>query len=871
MNQSLPRNRLSAEGDPVLAELVAEITDRLAQGEVVSINDYAGRYPEQAEALRGLFPALAMLNELRATGDDRPAADEPLSGTLGDFRLQREVGRGGMGIVYEAEQISLGRRVALKVLPFAATMDARQRQRFQNEARAAASLDHPHIVPVYGVGCERGVHYYAMKFIDGRSLEQVLAELRGRRQPKVAPASPAAAATIDEHDGKADAADGAVPSPARADTVNDAGGQAPTPLSLERKEYFRRVAELGIQAADALEHAHTFGIVHRDIKPANLMLDSQGQLWVTDFGLARTAADSGLTMTGDLLGTLRYMSPEQALANRVIVDHCTDIYSLGITLYELLVLQPAFDGKDRQEILRQIAFDEPKPPRRLRSNIPAELQTIILKAMEKRPEDRYASVGEMAQDLRRWLEDRPIRARRPGLIQRGRKWGRRHKPLLAAAAIGFILALMGATTGAIVGMLQAREAAETERQARTTAQRSEADIKAVLDFVENRILAAARPEGHEGGLGSDVTLRKALEAALPHVDESFKSQPLLEARLRRTMGLSFRYLGDEQTAASQFELARSLCAGHLGASAPETLAATNNLANSYAALGRHDESLRLRQETLRLRQAELGPDHEQTLDSLSNLALSYQAAGKHDDALRLHEEALARRTAQFGRSHPHTLASRNNVGISYTLLGRHAEAIKLREETLTLMRDRFGPEHPNTLACMNNLAESCQAVGRFADALALYEETLALVKRKLTENHPNTLLVMNNIAWLLATADDPRFRDPARAVQLAEKAAHLSPKSADYWSTLGAARHRAGDCKQAVADLEKALALRGPENSINANESFFLAMACRQLGEHAAARKWFDKGVAWMDSGKSRNDEVRRFRAEAAGLLGIKE
>ena len=264
---------------------------------------------------------------------------EPVSGIdpalaeLGDYRLVRELGRGGMGIVYEAEQVSLGRRVALKVLPFAAALDPPQLRRFQTEAHAAAQLHHTNIVPVFSVGCERGVHYYAMQFIDGRTLAQVILDQQRAEPPGHEPSWP--------HSG-----------PSALGTTGD-------------RARFRLVAELGIQAAEALDHAHRLGIVHRDIKPANLLLDVRGNLWITDFGLARLQDEAGLTMTGDLLGTLRYMSPEQALAHRGTVDHRTDIYSLGVTLYELLTLRPAWRRTDRQELLRRIAQEEPIAPRRL--------------------------------------------------------------------------------------------------------------------------------------------------------------------------------------------------------------------------------------------------------------------------------------------------------------------------------------------------------------------------------------------------------------------------------------------------------------------------------------------------------------------------
>ena len=267
-----------------------------------------------------------------------------------------------MGVVYEAEQMSLCRRVALKVLPFASALDPKQLQRFKNESMAAAHLHHPNIVPVHAVGCERGVHYYAMQYIDGQSLSALIEELRrieadaGKGPPRpgdeafamacgltsgrlgVAGPGPDADQTTAMYDPEA-------PGPSAAN--NPPPTSAVPPLdgpSTRGRAYFHTVARLGMQAAEALEHAHEQGVLHRDIKPANLLVDGRGNLWITDFGLARLQGDAGLTMTGDLLGTLRYMSPEQALAKRVGIDHRTDIYSLGATLYEMLTLEPVYAG-----------------------------------------------------------------------------------------------------------------------------------------------------------------------------------------------------------------------------------------------------------------------------------------------------------------------------------------------------------------------------------------------------------------------------------------------------------------------------------------------------------------------------------------------
>jgi serine/threonine protein kinase len=445
--------RSDSKADSIQADLVEQYLERLQAGETLDPSEFAAQYPEHAEALRQLLPALQVMAELsRSAFRDRPslavsdAISGPELGIVGDFRILREVGRGGMGVVYEAEQLSLHRRVALKVLPLAGGLDPRQLQRFKTEAQAAALLHHTNIVPIHAVGCERGVHYYAMQFIDGQNLAATIAELRvveGLDEPRGTEARETTSTAASRLFGEG---------PRRVGS---------TPMSCTgNRAHFRHVAGIGVQAAEALDHAHGLGVIHRDIKPANLMLDAAGRLWISDFGLARLQDDAGLTMTGDLLGTLRYMSPEQALARRGYLDHRTDIYSLGATLYELLTLQPAIDGQDRQEVLRMIAQEEPASPRKLNPAIPRELETILLKGMNKEPGDRYATAQELADDLRRFLEDKPIKARRPSAYEQVSKWVRRHP----SAAIATVATLMTAAfILAVAVALISRERAATQK------------------------------------------------------------------------------------------------------------------------------------------------------------------------------------------------------------------------------------------------------------------------------------------------------------------------------------------------------------------------------------------------------------------------
>ncbi|MHB8863698.1 MAG: WD40 repeat domain-containing serine/threonine protein kinase [Pirellulaceae bacterium] len=442
-----------------IARLCEEISDRLRHGETVDIEDYVVRWPRHADELRQLLPAMQMMARLKL--EARPAAlaadSEPgeVNEALGDFRLMREIGRGGMGVVYEAQQLSLRRRVALKVLPLASVLDSRQLRRFHNEAQAAAMLHHPRIVPVHGVGCDRGVHYYAMQLINGPTLADVIRQLRAQagldpRHTMPADSVPPAAraklgdddaaiygpCTPDEHD--------AAPAAEHKSSPSTTAPQGILSTSRNHRSwsFIRAAVQLGIDVAEALDYAHQEGVLHRDIKPGNLLLGERGKVWVTDFGLARVESEPALTMTGDLVGTLRYMSPEQALGNRAVIDHRTDIYSLGATLYELLTLQPVFTGEDRQSLLRQVAFEEPQRLRKIERNLPAALETILLKALAKNPDDRYATAGALADDLRRFLEQKPIRARRPSLLDRGAKWALRNRHLMAVGTAGLLVAVV---------------------------------------------------------------------------------------------------------------------------------------------------------------------------------------------------------------------------------------------------------------------------------------------------------------------------------------------------------------------------------------------------------------------------------------------
>jgi serine/threonine protein kinase/WD40 repeat protein len=427
-----------ADASVLLGKLADEFTGRVRDGDRPDVEDYAGRHPALADRIRALFPTLLMLEGLagptaRATGRSGE--------TFGPYRLIREVGRGGMGVVYEAIHEPLCKRVALKLLSAHAPDAPGSLERFLREARTAAGLHHTNIVPVFDIGQVGGAPYYAMQFIAGRGLDAVL-----RTGPTltvaVTPRTKSARDAITH----------------TSAPLADSGRGATEVLQpiAALPGHFRWVADLGIQAADGLDYAHRRGVVHRDIKPSNLLLDEQSVLWITDFGLARRTDDPALTKSGALVGTPRYMSPEQAAAGQA-VDHRTDVYSLGVTLYELLTRRPAFDGPTPLEVIRQILERTPTLPRAIDPGVPRDLETVVLKAMARRLEDRYASADALADDLRRWRDDRPIRARRIGPIGRLIRWSRRNPAVAGLTTAVFALLLLSAVVSWIAVFAVGRE------------------------------------------------------------------------------------------------------------------------------------------------------------------------------------------------------------------------------------------------------------------------------------------------------------------------------------------------------------------------------------------------------------------------------
>jgi len=667
---------------------------------------------------------------------DIPLTETP--GTvIGRYKLLEKIGEGGMAVVYMAEQEKpIRRQVALKIIKLG--MDTKSViARFEAERQALALMDHPHIAKVFDAGATNtGRPYFVMELVRGLSITEY----------------------CDENN-----------------------------LSTDDRQ------SLFIQVCSAVQHAHQKGIIHRDIKPSNVMVtlhDGQPVPKVIDFGIAKATNQkltekTLFTRYAQMIGTPAYMSPEQAEMSDLDIDTRTDIYSLGVLLYELLTGAPPFSEEELHqagylEIQRIIREQEPTKPstklstlgdtlaevarhRRstpdlLRKSVRGDLDWIVMKALEKQRDRRYDTAAELAADINRHLDNEPVQAAAPGFLYRTCKFTKRHRigvlvGLLVILAICAIVSALSVAT-VLIWREQGRtrrafekeqKALRYETQARMVAEREIRKSQAVVDFLNNDLLASVDPARARG---RQVTILDALDAASEKIEGRFENEPLIEGAIRRTLGSTYKALGNYKAAEPHLERDLYINRKHLGQEHNNTLTSMGDLAELYRVQGRYDQAELLYEKLLEISPRVLGAEHPHTLTFMNNYAMIHHHKGRYEQAEELYLKSFEIRKRQLGEEHPNTLATMNNLGGLYYDTGQYEKAEMMQLKTLEVQERVLGPEHPETLMLMSNIAALYMAQGKYEKAESLFLTILPIQKRVLGEEHPGTMTATNNLAHL---------------------------------------------------------------------------------------------------------------------------
>jgi serine/threonine protein kinase/Flp pilus assembly protein TadD len=832
----------SSQRNPI-EELAEEFLQRYRSGERPELTEYTKQHPSLAAEIRDLFPALLMMEDMRpgqedVTGD-KPARFLSAEGRklerLGDYRILREVGRGGMGIVYEAEQESLGRHVALKVLPFTALDNPERLVRFRREARAAAGLHHTNIVPVFGVGEHRGIHYYAMQFIHGQGLDAVAEEVRRLRDLKGVIGQPKLATTVawgmldGKFDGstKTNAADAPCEPmflPATSAPPSTETRKASSLSHQSERAYFASVARVGLQAAEALDYAHNQGIVHRDIKPSNLLLDTQGRVWVADFGLAKREDADVLTQPGEVVGTLRYMAPERFQGQ---TDARSDIYSLGLTLYEMLTLKPGFAGSERLQLMHRIVHEEPSWPRKQDARIPRDLETIVLKAMAKNPGRRYPTAGAMAEDLSRFLSDRPIRARRTPWSERAWRLCRRN-PMVASLSTSMTALVLIAAIGVVwfitdrarqEGMLTGEVDRSSKEAVWLIEQGKWPEALTALEPAEKLLTAAGRSElpPQIAALRKDLAMAQHLEDLYTRVavEESYSEldQDADYAKAFQTYGIDVASLSVEEAAARIRD---------------------RSIRRDLAWALDFWWILRRRQEVTGV------PDWRQLLEIAKAadpdpFRIRVRVALAHDDKKALKQVMTS---ADVRRLPPHSLALlgraltvRRMQHWAIAMVEKQSYFDKPTQEAITVFLRAAQRQYPADLWLITTLAQDCGTFWRHEEAARLYSAAAAL--------RPRSPYIANRLGATLNFIGAHR-----EAITELSRAIELKPDYAGAIANRGFAYVKLKEPGMAVQDLSRALELGYDFRDIR----FQRGLAYTRLRQWDKASADFSKGIDILHS-----------------------
>jgi tetratricopeptide (TPR) repeat protein/predicted Ser/Thr protein kinase len=654
---------------------------------------------------------------------------------IGPYRLLRRIGMGGMAEVYEAEQQRPRRHVALKLI-HPLRMSESMRRRFEFEVEIVGRLEHPDIARIYDAGTAQTPHgpqpFFAMELVRGQRLDHWIAT----HKPKL-----------------------------------------------------RVRLQLLIDICEAVQHAHQQGVIHRDLKPSNILVTEDGQPKILDFGVARAVeSDSSLhTQTGQLLGTLPYMSPEQAAGDARHLDTRSDVYALGVVAYQLLADRLPYDVSDKPlpEALRIIREDEPTRLSTISRDLRGDLETIVLKALAKEKQQRYATCAEFATDLRRFLNEEPIAARPPSSLYQFRKFARRNKVMVGAAAIVMLAMVLG-TGAATWGLVHARQQRAEALRQKADAESANANYEAVITFFTEDVVGAASPNVNPG---KELSVREALDVAAQTVAQKFAQHPQVEAEVRNALASTYLALGRPDLALPHSGAALELGRRAHGPDHPISLVFLLNHASILDMLGQRADCEPLYRDALQRSQRVLGPDHPNTLCAVSALGLNLMYLGKFAEAEPLLRRALDARRRAGGEDHPDTLVTMNYLGQLLKVQRKFDEAHALYEQTLDARRRVLGADHPDTLASLNNLGQLFVAQDRADEAEPLLREALDRSRRVLGDTHPDTLISVDNLGNLLAQRGNLAEAEP-----LLREAAEGFRRSlgADHPGTLVATHNLAG-------------------------------------------------------------------------------
>jgi serine/threonine protein kinase len=640
------------------------------------------------------------------------------------FRILRSYAKGGLGEVFIANDRQLDRIVALKEIQKEHADNPIRQERFLVEARTTGKLEHPGIVPVYAMGTHAdGRTYYAMRFIHGETLRQAITRFHA--------------------------------------------GPAPDYGGLEFRLFLSRFVDV----CNTMAYAHNQGVLHRDLKPTNIMLGDYGETVVVDWGVAKnvgltdtTESDSkshehsarrrtgpgSMTLDGQAIGSPAFMSPEQAGGKLDQLAPCSDVYSLGATLFVMLTDRAPFEGSD-EKVLDKVKEGRFPKPRLVKSRVPRALEAICCKAMALRPDCRYQSALDLAHDIERWLADRPVSAFVEPWRDRMRRWVRRNQTivsgLMAALVVGF-LAFGTAIPLLSFAWREEAMARQEEHIQRAIAVGNEKRAAEERDRAQKALqfLVEAFRKPDPAGDGRALKVVDLLNQAAQKLEVTFADSPRLRATLLESIGQTYSGLGLVQESLAAFQRATTLRRETQGEQAPETFVAMNYLAAALQDAGRVDQAIPLFESIVARRSSVLGVDHTKTVESMNDLAVAYWQAGRPSDAIPIYQKVLEHMRVSLGEDHADTLTVTDNLAVAYTDAAQAEKAIPLHQAVLAKLRKTLTDDHPTTLITMNNLARSLEVSGRHTEAIALYETTLERIQPKLSRDHPHTLTLLHGLA-----------------------------------------------------------------------------------------------------------------------------